>query len=265
MTTLVPFLTACPPRPISQAADQYAAELVRGIREELGTPEKASDFLETTYLTSTTQNLLRMVMDKMERGSSSTSPSVFQLYSRYGGGKTHGMLVIAAAALHPHLNYWTETAGANAAGARIVAFNGENSNPTTGTLLDENGHRAKSLAGFLLFHLGGPESLHEFQEGDDRLADPGAEEFRRLIGDEPTIIMIDELVHYINRVRQRIESGGQISQEGTLTTISALISAVSNCPKAVLIITSPEERSRTVVGAWTHRGKGTPTERMPWS
>ena len=241
MTMLPPFLTACPARPISQAGDQYAAELIRGIREELATPEQATDFLQTTHLTSTTKDLLRRIMNKMEQGPSSTSSTIFELFSRYGGGKTHGMLVVAAAAMHPNLPYWKETAGINATSARIIAFNGENSNPTTGVVLDDHGHRAKSLAGYLLFHLGGPEILHQFQEGDERLTDPGAAEFRKLIGDEPTIIMIDELVHYINRVRQRIESGDQLSQDGTLSTISALASAVADSPKAVLIITSPED------------------------
>ena len=241
MTMLPPFLKACPPRPISQAGDQYAAELNRGIREELATPEQATDFLQTTHLTSTTKDLLRRIMNKMEQGPSSTSPTIFELFSRYGGGKTHGMLVVAAAAMHPNLPYWKETAGIDATSARIIAFNGENSNPTTGVVLDDHGHRAKSLAGYLLFHLGGPEILHQFQEGDERLTDPGAAEFRRLIGNEPTIIMIDELVHYINRVRQRIESGDQLSQDGTLSTISALASAVADSPKAVLIVTSPED------------------------
>ena len=241
MTTLTPFLTACPPRPISQAADQYAAELISGIRDELTTPEKATDFLQTTHLTSTTRDLLRMVMDRMENGASSTNPSIFQLYSRYGGGKTHGMLVVAAATLHPHLNYWQETAQTKASSARLVAFNGENSNPTTGMNLDDLGNRAKSLAGYLLFHLGGAEALQQFREGDERLTDPGADEFRRLIGNQPTLIMIDELVHYINKVRQRIDSGDQISLEGALSTVSALASAVSSCPNAVLIITSPED------------------------
>ena len=241
MTTLTPFLTACPPRPISQAADQYAAELISGIEKELSTPEKATDFLQTTHLTSSTRDLLRMVMDRMENGASSTSPSIFQLYSRYGGGKTHGMLVVAAAALHPHLNYWEETAQTKATSAKVVAFNGENSNPNTGMNLDNQGLRAKSLAGYLLFHLGGAEALQQFREGDERLTDPGADEFRRLIGNQPTVIMIDELVHYINKVRQRIDSGDQISLEGALSTVSALASAVSSCPNAVLIITSPED------------------------
>ena len=151
------------------------------------------------------------------------------------------MLVVAAAALHPHLNYWQETAQTTASRARVVAFNGENSNPTTGMNLDEQGNRAKSLAGYLLFHLGGAEALHQFKEGDERLTDPGADEFRRLIGNQPTVIMIDELVHYINRVRQRIDSGDQISLEGALSTVSALAASVSSCPNAVLIITSPED------------------------
>ena len=241
MTMLTPVLTACPPRPISLAGDQYAAELIRGIREELAAPDQAKEFLHSTHLTSTTRDLLRMVMDRMGQGQSSTSPTIFQLYSRYGGGKTHGMLVLAAAALYPHLEYWPETARITATGARVIAFNGENSNPTTGMPLDDQGHRAKSLSGYLLFHLGDPEALDDFQEGDERLTDPGAEEFRRLIGDQPTIIMIDELVHYINKIRQRVESGDRVSQEGTLSTISALAAAVANSPRAVLLITSPED------------------------
>ena len=240
-TILTPALDACPPRSISVAGDQYAAELIRGIREEVSTPEQADDFLHSTHLTSTIRDLLQMVMDRLNHGQSSTSSAIFQMYSRYGGGKTHGMLVLAAAALHPHLEYWTETAGVAATGARVVAFNGENSNPTTGMPLGGQGHRAKSLSGYILFQLGGPEALQEFRDGDERLTDPGAEEFRRHIGDQPTIIVIDELVHYINRIRQRIESGDRLSQEGTLSTISALAAAVANSPRAVLLITSPED------------------------
>ena len=103
-TTLTPALDACPPRSISVAGDQYAAELIRGIREEVSTPEQANEFLHSTHLTSTTRDLLQMVMDRLNHGQSSTSSAIFQMYSRYGGGKTHGMLVLAAAALHPHLD-----------------------------------------------------------------------------------------------------------------------------------------------------------------
>ena len=35
MSNLTPLLAACPPRPIAQAGDQYAADIIRGLSEEL--------------------------------------------------------------------------------------------------------------------------------------------------------------------------------------------------------------------------------------
>ena len=65
MSNLTPLLTACPPRPIAQAGDQYAADIIRGLSEELATPESAADFLETTYLTKDTADFLRMTTNRM--------------------------------------------------------------------------------------------------------------------------------------------------------------------------------------------------------
>ena len=241
MNNLTPLLAACPIRPIQQAGEQYAANISRGLKEELATSETAADFLETTHLTKATTDFLRMAMDRAALGRDSTSPSVYQLYSRYGGGKTHSLLLLAAAAKYPGLSYWPDTAQFAATAARVIAFDGENHNVVNGAELDEQGNRARSLAGYLLYHLGGLTALREFGEGDETLADPGADTFQRLIGDTPVIIVIDELVHYINRVQQRAASDSRVSPEGVLTTISALANAVANSPRAVLVITTPED------------------------
>ena len=241
MSNLTSLLAACPLRPIQQAGDQYAADLIRGLNEELASEATAADFLETTHLTKATADFLRMAMDRIALGRNSTSPSVYQLYSRYGGGKTHSLLLLAAAARYPHLAYWQDTAQCDPATAKIVAFDGEKHNVVNGAELDAQGNRARSLAGYLLYHLGGPTALREFGEGDETLADPGSDTFRQLIGNEPVIIVIDELVHYINRVNQRAASDTRISSEGVLTTLSALTNAVANSPKAVLVITTPED------------------------
>ena len=241
MSNLTPLLTACPPRPIQQAGDQYAADIIRGLSEELATSETAADFLETTHLTKDTADFLRMAMDRIALGRDSTSPSVYQLYSRYGGGKTHSLLLLAAAAKYPHLPYWQDDAQCDPASSKVIAFDGEKHNVVNGTQLDEQGNRARSLSGYLLYHLGGPTALRDFGEGDATLADPGSDAFRRLIGDEPVIIVIDELVHYINRVNQRAASDSRVSTEGVLTTLSALSNAVANSPRAVLVITTPED------------------------
>ncbi len=241
MNNLTPILTACPPRPIYQAGDQYAADLIRGLETELANPEAAADFLETTHLTKATTDFLRMALDRIAQGQNRTSPAVYQLYSRYGGGKTHNLLLLAAAAKYPHLPYWQNIDQCHPAHAEVIAFDGEKHNVVSGAAMDEQGTRAHSLAGYLLYHLGGPAALREFGPGDAIFADPGSATFQRLIGDQPVIIVIDELVHYINRVQQVAASNSRISSEGILTTLSAIINAVINSPKAVLVITTPED------------------------
>ena len=241
MNDLTPLLTACPPRPIAQAGDQYAADIIRGLDEELATSETAADFLEATHLTKPTADFLRMAMERIALGRDSVSPSVYQMYSRYGGGKTHSLLLLAAAAKYPGLAYWPDTAQCAPVTARVIAFDGEKHNVISGAELDQDGSRARSLAGYLLYHLGGPAALHDFSAGDDTLSDPGSDAFRRLIGAEPMVIVIDELVHYISRVNQLAASDARISAEGVLTTLSALANAVVNSPRAVLVITTPED------------------------
>ena len=108
--------------------------------------------------------------------------------------------------------------------------------PLSGIELDDAGNRAKSLTGHVAYHLGGPEALEQFREHDNRLTDPGAENFRRLIGDQPTLFLVDELVQWVDRVLQL----GELNVQGVKTTIAALAKAVDTSPRAVLVVTSPE-------------------------
>ena len=43
MPSLTPVLTACSPRPIRVSGEQFAADLLQGIRGQLSTPEGATD------------------------------------------------------------------------------------------------------------------------------------------------------------------------------------------------------------------------------
>ena len=208
MTTLTSVLTACPPRPIRVAGEQFAADLLDGVRGQLSTPEGATEFLDATYLTRSTSEFLRMVTDRLASGEDSHSPSIYQMYSRYGGGKTHSLLMLAASAMHPNLDYWHQYTDANPTSAKMVAFDGVVSNVLDGVRLDEENNRAKSLSGYILYQLGGPEALQQFRQGDDHLTDPGSQVFQELIGEQPTLIIIDELVQYINKVEQRIATQG---------------------------------------------------------
>ena len=240
---LTPVFDACRPRPIELTTDSYAADLHRALRKEIATPESASEFFGGTFQTNAMRTACRMIFDRLCNGEKSNQPSVYRFNSRFGGGKTHTLIALAGASLYPQLvrqeTDLTPIPSEMATdGVKLVAFTGENIDPLSGTILDEAvaGSRARSLAGFVAYYLGGMDALNEFREHDNRLTDPGAEAFRRLIGDTPTLILVDELVQWIARALQHRE----LNIEGAKTTIAALAKATEISPRAALVVTSPE-------------------------
>ena len=223
--------------------DSYAADLHAALAKELGSVESASDFFRGTYQTNAMRTACRMIFDRLCNGDSSNQPSVFRFNSRFGGGKTHTLIALAGACLHPQLVQQDEELTPiprkmATEGIKLVAFTGENIDPLSGTVMDEAipESRVRSLAGFVAYSLGGVEAMNEFREHDNRLTDPGAETFRRLIGDTPTLILVDELVQWIARALQHRE----LNVEGAKTTIAALAKAAEVSQRAVLVVTSPE-------------------------
>ena len=238
---LTPVFQACPPRHPELTGSSYAADLHRAIRNEVATPEGALDFFQGTYPAPAMKTACRMVFDRLHNGEASEQPAVYRFNSRYGGGKTHTLITLAAACLHPDVvrQEPEETPVPShlaTDSVRLIAFTGENVDPLSGAELDDSGNRAKSLTGHVAYHLGGPEALEQFREHDNRLTDPGAENFRRLIGDHPTLFLVDELVQWVDRVLQL----GELNVQGIKTTIAALAKAVDTSPRAVLVVTSPE-------------------------
>ena len=178
------------------------------------------EFFRGTYPAPAMKTACRMVFDRLHNGDTSEQPAVYRFNSRYGGGKTH---TLAAACLHTDVvrQEPEETpipSHLATDSVRLIAFTGENVDPLSGTELDDAGNRAKSLTGHVAYHLGGPQALEQFREHDNRLTDPGAENFRRLIGDQPTLILVDELVQWVDRVLQL----GELNVQGIKTTIAAL-------------------------------------------
>ena len=60
--------------------------------------------------------------------------------------------------------------------------------------MEGTARRAKSLTGFLACYLGGESAFDAVRRHDELFSDPGADDIQRLIGDKPTLILIDELV-----------------------------------------------------------------------
>ena len=239
MTTLMPFDQVCVPRPLEQQSESYAENLHQSLENEISTPEGAVQFLETTYPTDTMLSSAADIFDRLTRGNASLKSSIYRFNSQFGGGKTHSLIALAALALHPKAVQKSESAFKDISvphGIKLVTFSGNEANLLSGQPLPDTSQRVWSLTGMLAYQLGGASLLEDFQKEDESLASAGTNAYREMLGQEPVLILIDELANYVSKaIANQKEKAGNIN-----SLLFDLLEAVEACPKAVLVITSPD-------------------------
>ena len=239
MTKLIPFDQACPPRPLEQQSESYAENLHHSLENEISTPAGAAQFLETTYPTEAMLSAANMIFDRLDRGNASQSSSVFRFNSQFGGGKTHTLIALAAMALHPQAAGMSISAFRDISvphGIELVTFSGDEANPISGQNLPGTSLVARSLTGVLAYRLGGVALFERYLREDELLTSAGAQAYKEMLGEKPVLILIDELAGYVAKAVPAQEDG--ISNIRSI--LFDLIEAVEACPRAVLVITSPD-------------------------
>lgn len=236
---------ACQLRQEESTRNNYAADLQRSLGRELSTPESTRQFFQSTYPTSGMKDICRGIFGRLKMGDSSNEPSIYRLGSGFGGGKTHTLIALAGAARHPSLIQEDEATVpveyAPAEPVRLVTFTGENSDVERGSLIPGSADlRAKSLIGHIAWQLGGETGFNEFKTYDENLTSPGSEDMRRLLGERPCLILIDELVQWLDRVEN---SGLSERLPNIRTLFSSLAQAVETSPHSALVITTPDPAS----------------------
>lgn len=233
---------ACKLRSEESTGDNYAADLQRSLVGELSTSDLARQFFQSTYPTNGMKDICRGIFSRLTQGHASNEPSVYRLGSGFGGGKTHTLIALAGAALYPQLIREDETTVpieyVPDEAVRLATFTGENSDVERGALMPgSDGVRAKSLIGQIAWQLGGEIAFNEFRSYDENLTSPGSEDIRNILGERPCLILVDELVQWIDRLKN---SEMAASLPNVKTLFSSLIQAVETCPKAILVITTPD-------------------------
>lgn len=242
MPNLTPFNQACPPRPLEQQSESYAENLHQSLENEISTSNGAAQFLEATYPTDAMLEAAQGIFDRLTRGNASPASSVYRFNSQFGGGKTHTLIALAAMALHP------QAAGMSASafqgigvpqGVRLITFSGDEANPISGQNLPGSSLTARSLTGVLAYRLGGEALLERYRQEDELLSSAGSQAYREMIGQEPVLILIDELANYVEKALPAQNNGAR----NIRSLLFDLIEAVEACPKAVLVITAPDRNA----------------------
>jgi hypothetical protein len=214
-------------------------------------------FFESTWPSQGLRDLLNEVFGRLSGKRPAAAP-VIRLETNLGGGKTHNLIALWHAA-HGHLDPMAALAFMDPdllpdePVERVAVSVG--TAPGATWFPEVGGVSARSLWEHLALQLGGPAAAEALVGGDPLLA-PGADGLKRLLGDRPTLILIDELARYLS-VAAGVEVGGTTLARQTVSFLMALMEAVDARPRASLVITTTEvtdafaDQTQQVVDAMT--------------
>ena len=215
--------------------EQFAADLAQVVNKT-APPEylEPSLFFRHTYPTRGLQVLLKTICQRL-KGEGGISP-IIRLHTQYGGGKTHGLIALVHAVRGmqgvENADAFISRSLLPKGSVRIAALDGENSDPANGRRFAD-GTKAHTLWGELAYELAGADGYEAVRKSDEQGVAPGAETLRKLFGDDPTLIILDEISVYLRKAEQaRPGSAKQFA-----AFVHALIKAVDSSPKAALVLT----------------------------
>ena len=201
---------------------------------------KAGIFFDKTYLTQGLRNLLTNLLRHVA-GIAATNP-VATLQTSFGGGKTHTELAIYHLLVHPdeslrvdQVRELVETAGmSRPPECRVVVLSGVDINPL-GRKTDEGLH-IRTLWGEAAYQLGGAPAYAMIAANDEQLVSPGVADLTRLLeAHGPAVILLDETLHYVDKVSRLVGVSGNLA-DNTVAFLREMTDAVRSAPRNMMVV-----------------------------
>jgi Protein of unknown function (DUF499) len=209
----------------------YAVNLAGVFRQHPGIPEvyaRPDRFFTATYLTSALSKLLEDVLRVLGGGA---GDRVLQLRTPFGGGKTHTLVALlhlararAAAAAAP------DFAGLPDPGPiQVAVLSGEELDPLTP--MNGSGVETHTLWGELAAQLG---RYHLVAEHDRSGSAPGGEVLRRVLGDGPVLVLLDEVLVYVEK-GMALRRGESNAGRQAMLFVQALTEVINTHPRGAMV------------------------------
>jgi hypothetical protein len=221
---------------------------------------EADLFFAATWPSLGLKALLNEALGRVSGARPDAAP-VIRLETNLGGGKTHNLIALWHAArgqLDPMraMEFMNPEHVPNEPVPQMAVFVGTSAGATT--FPEIGGIEASTLWEYFALQIGGPEAWNEYRTDD--LTAPGAAAIKRLLGDKPTLILIDEIARYLATAAGRPVGDSNLARQ-TVSFLMALMEAVDNKASASLVLTTTEvtdafgEYTQEVLDAITEAGE----------
>jgi hypothetical protein len=198
--------------------------------------QDAARFFENTYPTAGLKSLLSEVLGRL--AGSASSSAVIRLETTFGGGKTHNLIAVyhlARAPVPP-----SAVAGFLDPGLLPAKPLGRVAGVAGSDLelggLDHRDAKTFTLWGEIAYRLGGAEGYKLVQELDEAGSAPGCQFIEQIAGQEPVLIMLDELARHLRSARGQTVGDSTLAEQ-TVGFLMSLLELASSRDRTAVVIT----------------------------
>lgn len=191
-------------------------------------------FFRKTYLTHGLRGLLTEVHEKLTTGK---GPSVVELQTPFGGGKTHALVTVYHYLKNGARVKELLPEGVGLVEPRVAVVVGTQLNPAEGASSD--GVHRRTLWGEIAFQLGGRSAYERLRGNDEKRVAPGKADLRAMLEPlQPFVLLFDEVLEYV------VRAGGVAVEQSTLAAqtlafFQELTEAVASLPNGLMLVTLP--------------------------
>ncbi len=228
----------------SLSEDLFAARLKDVIENQGDSVYKdPRPFFENTYPTSGLKTLLGDSLSRLV-GDATGKNAIIRLETAFGGGKTHNLIAL----------YHTVSGYAPAdllekfispglrlpqpGEIKVAAVVGSDQGAASGVEHPEDGVKTYTLWGELAYQLGGRAGLALVQESEKLRSSPGTGFLETLIGNKPTLIMLDEIARQLRAESAVPTATGKTTQaDQTVAFLMSLLEFAASKERCLVVMT----------------------------
>lgn len=207
----------------------------------------ARTFFENTYPTAGLKSLLNDALGRLV-GEAAGKNAILRLETAFGGGKTHNLIALyhAASGAAPAELVAPLLVGGLRLPApgevRVAGVVGSDLDPTLGLQHPEDNVTTYTLWGELAYQLGGKAGYSLVAESDTKKVGVGTGLWESLVGDQPTLIMLDEIARHLRAAKAVATETKQSNlAEQTVAFLMSLLEFAASKERCVVVLTLASE------------------------